>query len=133
MNSKLLAALAVPAFALGLYALWPETKSAPAAAAPAEVAEAEPAPAPAPKVEPPAVPVELALAMEQKSVAAEFSGNGREKLKVMLMNKGTVPLRVNVPVGQMFESELAAPVVVVQTAAITLAPGSTSELDLRTA
>lgn len=83
-----------------------------------------------------AVPVEsidLALGIEQKSIVAEFSGNGREEMRVIVMNKGTAPLRVTVPLGQAFECDTAAPVVIVRPGDVEVAPGKTREMVLASA
>src|SRR4051794_11712327 len=100
MNAKGLLALSLPAAALLVFACWPSAR--PPEAAP--VAKPAVAQVPAFKADPPPQESELALAIEQKSVAAEFTGNGRERFKVVLMNKGTESMKVAVPIGQMFDS-----------------------------
>ncbi len=136
MNFKAAALVSLPVLAVGICALWPSGPIELPVESPA-VAQQEPlAEVPGPKA-PAELPapeaVELALAMERKSVAAEFSGNGRDKLKIIFMNKGTVPLKVQVPLGQMFESDSGSPLVVVQEATMVCDPGKTRELELRTA
>jgi hypothetical protein len=128
MKPKALLALSLPAAGLLAYLAWPsdpvpapETASAPVVAAPA------------PKIEIPLQESEIALAMEDKSIVAEFTGNGRERFKMVLMNKGTAPLKVTVPVGQLFESEGNGSVVVIRPGSVEVAPGKTRELSLRTA
>src|SRR3954468_12211001 len=127
MNAKGLLALSLPAAALLAYACWPGTRQS-VAPAPAPKAAAMPAF----KAEPPPQESEIALAIEQKSIVAEFTGNGRERFKVVLMNKGTESLKVSVPIGQIFENEEAA-VVVIRPGAVEVAPGKTREISLRTA
>lgn len=128
MNTKGLLALSLPAVGLLTYLCWPTAQP--------PTTEAQPAPpvaqAPAFKIAPPPHESELALAIEQKSVVAEFTGNGRERFKVILMNKGTDTLKVSVPIGQIFESEEAS-VIVIRPGTIEVAPGKTRELSLRTA
>ena len=72
------------------------------------------------------------MAFEQKKIVAEFIGNGRERMKVMLMNKSNLPLRVSVPLGQMFQSDRNT-VVTIHPGAIDVGPGKTEELALDTA
>lgn len=128
MNAKGLLALSLPAAGLLAYLCWPSAQ--PPVAKPTQAHAA--AEKPAFKVTPPPQDSEIALAIEQKSVVAEFTGNGRERFKVVLMNKGTDSLMVSVPIGQIFESDDAA-VVVIRPGAIEVAPGKTRELSLRTA
>jgi hypothetical protein len=127
MKIKALCAVLVPVAAVGGYLAWPRTVAPPPEkpAAPAAAVEA-----PAGKVL--AVPVEIALALEQKSIVAEFVGNGRDGLRAVIMNKATTPLRVTVPVGQTFDFERNQ-VVVVRPGEVEVAPGRTCHLVLRTA
>lgn len=128
MNSKGLLALSLPAAGLLAFLFWPREEPPVAApAAPKPVSQV-----PAFKATPPPQDSEIALAMEQKSVVAEFTGNGKERFKVVLMNKGTDTLKVAVPIGQIFESDESA-VVVIRPGVIEVAPGKTRELSLRTA
>jgi hypothetical protein len=128
MNAKGLLALSIPAAGLLGYLCWPSAQPPAALPTPAQPV----AQVPAFKVAPPPQESEIALAIEQKSIVAEFTGNGRERFKVVLMNKGTDSLKVSVPIGQIFESEEAA-VVVIRPGAVEVAPGKTRELSLRTA
>ncbi len=83
-------------------------------------------------VDAPAEEVQLAAAIAAKSLAAEFTGNGRERMSVMAMNKGTVPLRITVPVGQMFQGGRNK-VIVVRPSEVEVAPGKTREFSVQTA
>ncbi|HEV7403613.1 MAG TPA: hypothetical protein VGO11_11825, partial [Chthoniobacteraceae bacterium] len=125
---KGLLALSLPAAAVLGYLCWPDAKPSADAPAPARSV----AQTPAFKTAPPPQESEIALAIEQKSIVAEFTGNGRERFKVVLMNKGTDSLKVSVPIGQIFESDEAS-VVVIRPGTIEVAPGKTRELSLRTA
>ena len=131
MKTKILGAALLPVIAVAGYFAWPQTSAPVATGAPAPAAEAAPA-----KAEEPASPaqaVELALALEQKSIVAEFIGNGRERMRLMIMNKGTGPLRVLVPAGQMFEGEERNAVVVVRAGEVEVASGKTRDLVVQTA
>ena len=125
MKRPLIAGISALCAVTAAICLWP----AGGAPAPARV---EPKAAPA-RAEAPQETVDLALAMEEKSVVAEFSGNSREQLRVAILNKGTSTLKVTIPVGQVFESDTAAPVVVVHPGLVEVAPGRTRELVLATA
>jgi hypothetical protein len=127
MNAKGLLTLSLPAAGLLAYLCWPGAQPPAARPKPQPVAQT-----PVFKAEPPPQESEIALAIEQKSIVAEFTGNGRERFKVVLMNKGTESLKVSIPIGQIFESEEAA-VVVIRPGAVEVAPGKTREVSLRTA
>jgi hypothetical protein len=128
MNTKGLLALTLPVVGLLSYLCWPSAQTpATKVESPQPVAQT-----PVFKAAPPPQESEIALAIEQKSIVAEFTGNGRERFKVVLMNKGTDSLKVSVPIGQIFESEEAA-VVVIRPGTVEVAPGKTRELSLRTA
>jgi hypothetical protein len=77
--------------------------------------------------------VELSLAIEEKSVVAEFTTNNRDKVRAVILNKGTAPLRITVPMGLMFDSDPMASVLVVQPTVVEIKPGKTGDLILRTA
>jgi hypothetical protein len=51
----------------------------------------------------------------------------------MLVNKGTQPLEVTFPLGQVFESDRGATVVVVLSESLVVPPGKTKDIELRTA
>jgi hypothetical protein len=127
MKPALIAALAVPVLALGAWSLRPANPQA----APLPVAAKAVAPAPKPEIVP--SQVELALALEQGTVTAEFAGNGKDRLRMALVNKGAAPLEVNVPLGQVFETDAASPVIVVQADSIVVQPGRQADTELRTA
>jgi hypothetical protein len=137
MKPKVLAAsMMIPVIALASYCVWPTSPTAPqvapkAAIPPTAVIKAPVAP-PAPEKVAPRT-VDLALAIEEKSVVAEFTGNNRDKVKVVLLNKGTAPLHVTIPLGQMFESDGNAPVIVLFPAVVDVAPGKTGNEIIRTA
>ena len=125
MKRPLIAGISALCAVTAAICLWPAS----GVPAPAKV-ESKAAPA---RAEAPQETVDLALAMEEKSVVAEFSGNSREQLRVAILNKGTSTLTVTIPVGQVFESDTAAPVVVVHPGLVEVAPGRTRELVLATA
>jgi hypothetical protein len=75
--------------------------------------------------------VDLALACEEKRIVAEFVGNGRDRMKVMLLNKSGAPLHITVAVGQMFESDHNS-VLTVRPGGVDVEPGRTRELALET-
>lgn len=127
MKAALVSALVVPALALGAWSLWPASPQA----APTPVATKAVAPTPKPEVAP--TPIELALAVEQGSVTAEFAGNGKDRLRVALVNKGATPLEVSIPLGQVFEADAASPVIVVQADSVVVPPGRQADTEVRTA
>lgn len=130
MRTKALIAVSVPAVVLGVYCLWP-TSSPEAPANPVAAA----APAAKPEAPPELVAqtesVDLALACEEKRIVAEFVGNGRDRMKVMLLNKSGAPLHITVAVGQMFESDHNS-VLTVRPGGVDVEPGRTRELALET-
>jgi len=129
MKAKPLIALTIPAIGLITYLCWPagETGTTGAGqAAKQNVAAAEQPAASMPESE-------LALAIEQKGVVAEFTGNGRDRMKMMLMNKGNEARKITVPIGQIFESDVSGSVVVIRPAAVEVGPSKTREVTLRTA
>ncbi len=154
MKAKALCAVLVPVVVVSGYCLWPrevtldlpapEMQSAVAAASSSPALNADqntfqgklPAqPESSPIADEPTVPaenIELAVAIEQKVIVSDMTGNGRERLKILLMNKGQVPLRVTVPVGQVFTSQRNA-VIVVRPAELEVAVGKTAEMVVQTA
>src|SRR5438105_630566 len=94
-NPKLI--VIVAAMAITASALWPRTART-AQQAPvthhAKIAARPPTPA----------KVELTAALEQRSIQVDFTGNGREKMRVTITNKSTQALRVHASEGQIFES-----------------------------
>jgi hypothetical protein len=75
---------------------------------------------------------DLHAAIEHDQVSAEFSGNGRDSLNAILMNKTTGPLTVRVPAGQMFESGSNV-VVVLRSGEVELKPHKLVEVAIETA
>ena len=74
----------------------------------------------------------MAMAVQQAAIAAEFTGNGRDRVKLVALNKSDAPILVKVDAGQMFETDRDA-VVVIRTGTVEVAPGRTGELILQTA
>jgi hypothetical protein len=138
MKNKALYAVLLPVTVVGAYVcLWPRSDEAPApqkaATAPAAKAAASAEKPVRPEVQPvPSESVDIAMAIERKVIVAEFIGNGRERMKVMLMNKSGAALLVKVPLGQMFESDRNM-VVAVHAMEIVIGPGKTQEITVPTA
>jgi hypothetical protein len=130
MKFKALCAVLLPVLAVGSYCLWPseETTQGNSSAESSEVA----ADGGADDANLPAEIVELAVAVEQKTIAAEFTGNGRERLSVAVTNPTKTPLKIVVPVGQTFESERNL-MIVVRPAEIEVRAGKTAEVIVQTA
>ncbi len=129
MRIKTLPAVLVPAALLCAWALWPRDSQVAAPEKDKASLSAKPeATASTTEMQ----SVDLAMGFEEKRIVAEFIGNGRERMKIMLMNKSGGPLRVTVPIGQMFESDHKT-VLTVRPAEIEMAPGKTQELILQTA
>ena len=133
MNAKVLSFLLVPAAIAGGYALWPKhTPVAPAApvAAPAEhaVTEAKSANHGQPSAE----VFELMDALAANKVKVECKGNGRDRLWLTITNQISTQIALKFPVGQMFESERNA-VVVVRAEGKELAASGTVDVSLQTA
>ena len=63
---------------------------------------------------------------------AQFSGNGRERLRVTINNKEAKPYPVNLPVGTQFESSRSR-VVLLAAAKLEVAPGANKQADLTSA
>lgn len=76
--------------------------------------------------------LELMPAVEDGTVKADFTGNGRESLTAEISNPSAQPLTVRVSFGQLFTCGKNA-VVAVRNAQTTLAPGQTSQLAVQTA
>ena len=127
MNAKALCCVLCPVVLAGGYSMWPKSQAAPSPTPAPAAASAAAKPAPlAVEV------VELLPAIEGGVLKAEARGNGRERLRLTLRNKGRAPVSVTVPVGQIFESERST-VVVVRPEAAEIAPGRSVELKLQTA
>lgn len=129
MKPKALCVILLPVVAVGTYCLWP---GAAGVEMPASAAQGAVETAALPAVALPAQEIELAVAIQQEAIAAEFKGNGRERLTVIALNKGKAPLRITVPAGQMFETDRDA-VVVVRPGEMEVEAGRTCELLLQTA
>jgi hypothetical protein len=130
MNAKAVSLLLAPVAIVGGYALWPKSHPAQPATVAAETAVfSEGAKA---VTLPPTEVVDLMDALSAGNVKADCKGNGRERLWVTLTNKGPAPLAVKVPVGQVFESERNA-MVVVRPEGKDLPSGGSVEISLQTA
>lgn len=70
--------------------------------------------------------------MEQKSIETDMAGNGREQLKIAVMNVGDVPLRVSVPEGQVFNNEHST-IITVRPSEVEVGVGKAAELQVQTA
>lgn len=130
MKAPLLAAIIVPTIMFGACCWWAgaHSETAAQAAAPAAKPVTETAPVEPEPVEMASVPIDLSLAIEQKSIVAEFNGNARDELRVHVLNKGTTPLRVTIPLGQTFDADAHTSVVVVHPRAVEVGPGKTREI-----
>ena len=134
MKNKALYAVLVPVTAAAAYVcLWPRGEDAPAAK-PAATAAAKTTETPVHTDKPagPLEPLDIAMAMERKDIVAEFIGNGRDRMKVLLLNKSSAPVLLRVPVGQLFESDHNV-VVSVHPGEVEIRPGKTAELAVQTA
>ncbi len=129
MNKKALYAGSAASALLATVFLWPQASPAPASIAKIPAKPQASAATVQASVEP--LTVDLAMAFEQKKILAEFIGNGRDRMKIMLMNKSDGPIHLTIPVGQMFEGDHST-VVNVHPGQIDIAPGKTEELMLHT-
>ncbi|RYD81565.1 MAG: HEAT repeat domain-containing protein [Verrucomicrobiaceae bacterium] len=152
MKAKALCAVLVPVVVVSGYCLWPravtldlpEAASAVVTSSSSPVLNAELNSVPNSGLEPattstvsesPAIPaeaVDLAVALEQKMIVSDMVGNGRESLKIMVMNKRNVPLRVTVPVGQVFSCGRNA-VITVRPSELEVGTGKTAEFSVQIA
>jgi len=141
MKTKTFCAILLPAVAVGGLSFLPAKSGSwlpspslkEAAVVALAVTAATTAHAPAPLVA--AIPPEeldLPAGVRQGVFKAEFKGNGREKMRVLVTNLGKSALTVCVAAGQVLESDRNA-VVVVRPDLLPLAPGKTGELGLQTA
>jgi len=145
MKSIALCALLTPVVAGGGLALWPQVPSSNAAlpspslrqaavvALAAAAANTLPA-APQTVTADPAQSqgVDLHTAVSQEKLAADFKGNGREKMRAILTNKTDGLLVVRVPAGQMFESGSNV-VIVARAGEVEVRPGKAVEVIIQTA
>ena len=60
--------------------------------------------APTPPPSPQALIEDLMLAIQDDVAKVEFRGNSRDRLRIMVTNRATQPLRLSIPAGQTFES-----------------------------
>src|SRR5437762_1959443 len=117
MKTKALCVLLIPVVAAGGLAAWPKAdgleaslpspslKQAAVVALAAAAAGVIPAPEKAGStaaVGPKNQSIDLHTAVERGMLAAEFKGNGREKIRALLTNKTSAPLVIRVSAGQMF-------------------------------
>ncbi len=137
MKPKAICVLLLPVLAAGTYCLWPTSKETGVAAQNGAVLESASTTAGAAPIASAEAPVEaqevdLSIAVRQQMIAAEFTGNGRDRVKLVALNKGTAPLRITVAAGQMFETDRDA-VVVIRPNEVEVLAGRTCELMLQTA
>ncbi len=128
MNAKALCCVLCPVILAGGYSMWPKSKATHSSTPAAQATTS-----PAAKVAPlPVEVVDLLPAIESGMLRIEARGNGRERLLLTLKNKGPAPVSVTVAVGQVFESDRSA-VVVVRPATAEIAPGRSADFKLQTA
>ncbi len=134
MNAKALSLVLAPVAVIGGYALWPKSSVRPVPPAAPVTETATPALAEAKSTAPlpPTEVIDLMDAISARTVKIEAQSNGREKLRVKATNTGKAPIALRVPVGQVFESERNA-VVVLRPEGRDIAPGATEELTLQSA
>lgn len=83
----------------------------------------------APHVE--AAPIDLRTALRDKSLRAEFRGNGRDKLRGTLENISANPIQIALPAGCLFDSKTNS-VVTVRTQSFSLKKGETLAAEMAT-
>lgn len=129
MNPKVLTVLAATAVLAGAVYLRPQTPAvAPETPKAAPIAVVPETPAPEVKA---AELYPIAAACEQKVIAAEFTGNGRDRMSAMLWNKSEKPIRVAFATGQILQSGPSS-VLVVRPVEVEVAGGGTREIWLQT-
>jgi hypothetical protein len=121
------AALALLAAAF-LYTQRPAKSAAPAQAAPAEPTHADTRPAPFE----PVITVDLAEASRENRIQAEFTSNGRDRLRIHVTNRGSEALHLRAAAGQLFSNDNGT-VVLIRDLAIKLAAGATVTEHIATA
>ena len=126
MKAKAVAVLTLPLLVAAGFVLWPKSPATPPPPIAAAKAAVKPAELPSTEV------VDLLAAIESGALKVESKGNGRERMRLTLMNKSKAPLAVKVPAGQVFECERNA-VVVVRAEGTDVRPGTLSTLTLQTA
>jgi hypothetical protein len=144
MKSIALCALLTPVVAGGGLALWPQAPSPyaysalsspslkEAAVVALAVAAAKPASKPAVADAAQTESIDLHTAVQQEKLAADFKGNGREKMRAILTNKTGGTLVVRVPAGQMFEAGRNV-VIVARAGEVEVKPGKVLEVTIQTA
>ena len=143
MKSIALSVLLTPVVAGGGLALWPAAPHSgsvlpspslqQATVVALAVAAARTPPAPILAGAPAAVPgIDLHAALQQEKLSADFQGNGREKMRAILINKTAALLTVRVAAGQLLEAGSDS-VVVVRAGEVELRPGKPVEVTIQTA
>ncbi len=145
MHTKALCALFVPVITAGGLAAWPKADGvagslpSPSLREAAVVALTVAAASTAPEKTNSNVAAEikddsinLHTAVERGVLAAEFKGNGREKMRAFLTNKTNAPVIVRVPAGQMFEADSNS-VIVLRSGEVELPPGKPTQVAIQTA
>ncbi len=112
----------------------PPVAASVAAASPTPSHPATPGPeaeaAPSPPTDLSAVPAgerltaDLAYALEDGAVSAEFRGNARDQLRMVIVNRSAQPVRLSIPAGQAFEGTRGK-VIVPRARILDFAPGET--------
>ncbi len=139
MKSIALCALLTPVVAGGGLALWPQAPNAAlpspslrqAAVVALAVAAANTLPAPK-HLAGSTQGIDLHTAVQQEKLAADFLGNGRDKMRAILTNKTGGLLTVRVPAGQMFGAGSNV-VVVARAGEVEIRAGQTVEVTMQTA
>jgi len=75
--------------------------------------------------------IDLLFALEDHVVEAEFKGNGRDFLKMIVTNRASQPVRLSFPLGQTFES-VHGRVMLLRPMTLDLVAGETLRRDLET-
>ncbi len=74
---------------------------------------------------------DLAFALEEGAMTAEFRGNGRDRLRMVVVNRAPQPVRLSIPAGQAFEGTHGI-VIIPRAQLFDFAPGETRLEDLLT-
>lgn len=133
MKARVLCVVIVPVVVLGAtIAFWPRSaKIAPAPGAPTFRVTAPTAFSSATSENAALECLDLQTVVEQGTIKADFSGNGREKIVALLRNTGVAPVKIQADVGQTFEAG-ANSVVVVRAQTVEVPPGQTAQIALQT-
>lgn len=80
----------------------------------------------------PVLMLDLPAAIDQDLVQAEFKGNGREKMRMVVTYKGEQHVRLHVPAGLIFQNGMGS-VVLLRARDFDLKPGAIKQEELQTA